>query len=124
MPLPPAQAGSMKRARLAVHRGSGRPPVILGLVLLTGLCWCYLVWRALQPVPGQGAFGLPSIAVAQDTPPPYRPTELLPVLAIWTVIMAAVMLPAAARVVLLFASVSRLHHRVRHPGIGTLLFII
>lgn len=121
--MPPEKAFRMSTIRPAPRPGSARPVLILGLVVLSGLCWGYLVWHALQLMPGQPWPAALTGSAPHDTSLQYRPHELLLVLRMWTIIMAAVMLPATARVVLLFASASRLHYRVRHPGLATLLFI-
>jgi predicted metal-binding membrane protein len=73
---------------------------LLGLLgLLAALCWAYLLFRVgrLAPV-GTGT----AVHAA-----PYRAPELALLYALWVAVIAAVMLPAAAPSVLLYARVKR-----------------
>jgi predicted metal-binding membrane protein len=115
-----------------VHAAPPRPParapwrraaLILALALLSALAWCYLLAHALKLYP-PGLAWLPATAPLPQSPLPWQPAQLLRVLGMWAAVMAAVMLPPAAPLVLLFSSVCRLHHLVRFPGAATALFVL
>jgi predicted metal-binding membrane protein len=122
-PQPTTALGpAMAAAGQARRPGITRPLVIGGLALLLLLIWGILALYPLQLVP-------PAMAriagTAVDAPPlPFGPGEALLLLPMWTLMVAAVMLPSTAPLVLLFATVSRLHHLVRRPVLTTILFVI
>jgi predicted metal-binding membrane protein len=63
-----------------------------GVVAISALSWLYILRMAWNPVHSHGAGGVPAFAVA---------------FAMWTVMMIAMMLPAASPFVLAFAAVQR-----------------
>jgi predicted metal-binding membrane protein len=116
---------------LAVPTDQPRPPrrapwrraaVILLLLLLASTCWGYLLVHALKLVPPDMPW-LAETALLRQPAGPYRLDQVLPVLAMWSVATAAVMLPACAPLVLLFSDVCRLHHLVRFPLLATIAFV-
>jgi predicted metal-binding membrane protein len=88
---------------------------LLGSLVL--LCWGYLLLRVV-PHAAAGA-GIP----ARVRPAPYRHADLALLFSLWTVVIAAMMLPAAAPSVLLYARVKRLY-RERWVYLGTALFTL
>jgi predicted metal-binding membrane protein len=97
--------------------GSERTVVLTLLGLLAALCWAYLLYRVGRMAPvGTGAAGK---AIAT----PYRPGDLGRLFGLWVVVIAAMMLPAAAPSVLLYARVKRLR-RERWVYAGTLMFVL
>lgn len=97
--------------------GSERTVVLTLLGLLAALCWAYLLVRVGPMAPiGLGAAG--------KTPAmPYHAADLGLLFALWVVVIAATMLPAAAPSVLLYARVKRLR-RERWVYPGTLMFVL
>lgn len=107
----------MSRAGGIGRSGSERTVVLTMLGLLAALCWAYLLYRVGRMAPiGTGA---PGKGVAA----PYRVGDLGLLLALWVVVIAAMMLPAAAPSVLLYARVKRLR-RGRWVYPGTLVFVL
>jgi predicted metal-binding membrane protein len=112
---------STSPAASARRPGPTRPLAILGLAVLLALSWGLLVLYPLQLVPPDMARVAGTAAVRHTRP--WRPDEALLLLPMWAAIIAAAMLPATAPLVLLFATVSRLHHLVRFPILATVLFV-
>ena len=97
--------------------GSERTVVLTLLGLLAALCWAYLLVRVGRMAPiGLGAGG-------KTVPTPYHPADLVLLFALWTVVIAAMMLPATTPSVLLYARVKRLR-RERWVYPGTLMFVL
>jgi predicted metal-binding membrane protein len=111
-------------ARPARRPGLIRPLVILGLVVLAGLAWGCLLLYPLQLAPQEMARVAGTAVVTQAASLPFGPGDALLAFAMWVVTVTAVLLPATAPLVLLFATVSRLHHLVRFPGLATVVFVI
>jgi predicted metal-binding membrane protein len=97
--------------------GSERTVVLTLLGVLVILCWAYLLYRVgrLAPI-GLGAAGKTPAA-------PYHAKDLGLLYALWVVVIAAMMLPAAAPSVLLYARVKRLR-RERWVYPDTLAFVL
>jgi predicted metal-binding membrane protein len=106
-----SNAGGIKRS------GAERTVVLTLLGLLAALCWAYLLYHVgrLAPI-GTGAPGKTAAA-------PYHAHDLGMLFALWVVVIAAMMLPAAAPSVLLYARVKRLR-RERWIYAGILAFIL
>ena len=99
------------------RNGSERTVVLTLLGLLAALCWAYLLVRVGRMAPiGLGAAG-------KTAPTPYHPADLVLLFALWAVVIAAMMLPATAPSVLLYARVKRLR-RERWVYPGTLMFVL
>lgn len=95
------------------HPGAERTIVLAVLGLLAALCWAYLLLRIGRLAPlGAGGAG-------KAAPIPYHAADLGRVFALWVAVIAAMMLPAAAPSVLLYA---RIKHERRdgwvYAGIG------
>ena len=105
-----AAAGLRAPGRAAPERR-----VILGwLAALAALCWGYLLYQG-------ASMGLMDMARPADAG--WGWSELLLLFAMWVIMMAAMMLPAAAPAVLLVAQVNRLYQAGRSPYRRTALFV-
>jgi predicted metal-binding membrane protein len=78
--------------------------------------WAYLFWDAHQMA------NLRSCCVPQGTS--YRGSELVMLGVMWTIMMAAMMLPSAAAAVLLFAGLSRSRRAAARPYVPAALFAL
>jgi predicted metal-binding membrane protein len=97
--------------------GSERTVVLTLLGLFAALCWAYLLYHVGRMAPiGTGAAGRTAAS-------PYHATDLGMLFALWVVVIAAMMLPAAAPSVLLYARVKRLR-RERWIYPGSLAFVL
>lgn len=106
-----SSAGGIKRS------GPERTVVLTLLGLLGALCWAYILYRVGRMAPiGQGTAG-------RTVPMPYHAADLVLLFALWVVVIAALMLPATAPSVLLYARVKRLR-RERWVYPGTLMFVL
>jgi predicted metal-binding membrane protein len=103
--------------------GSERPVVLAWLAALAALCWAAVVFRAVPMAPSDIAALAHADLMTPPVQPPYRPDDLLLLFAMWTVMLSAMMLPAAIPAVLVFARVNRLYHAVRRPYLATALFV-
>lgn len=113
--LVPGQGSTRAPDRAPWRAGIDRTVVMSLLGLLAALCWACLLFRAGGPAPlnaGAAVHGLP-----------WRAADLALLSALWIVVIAAMMLPAAAPSVLLYARVRRLRHE---PWVylSTLLFML
>jgi predicted metal-binding membrane protein len=112
----------MSRAS-ASRAGSERTILISVLALLAALCWACLLLRVGR-LAALGAGGSGIVPGAGHAPVlPYRASDLALLFALWVVVIAAMMLPAAAPSVLLYARVKRLY-RERRVVASTLLFVL
>lgn len=105
--------------------GAERPIVIGWVSTLVALCWAYLLFRASR-MGGADTASMAGMGMAAEPPPPapYHPSELVLSFGLWVAMTSAVMLPATAPAVVLFARVSRLYHAVRRPYAATALFML
>jgi predicted metal-binding membrane protein len=105
----------MSRASGVGRPGSDRSVILTLLGLLAALCLAYLLFRfgRMTPVGARAAL----------RGAPYRAADLVLLFALWVVVIGAMMLPAAAPSVLLYARVKRLY-RERWVYLGTSLFIL
>lgn len=93
-----------------------RALVLAGLALIAGLSWLYLVQLAspAEPVAGMAAPRLQA----------WTPTAVLLLFVMWAVMMAAMMLPSAAPMILLFTSVHRKRRAQGRPYVPTAFFLL
>lgn len=104
------KAASGARARSPVPERR----VILGwLAAVAALCWAYVLYEG-------ASMGL--MDMARPDASGWGVPELLMLFAMWVVMMAAMMLPAAMPAALLVAQVNRLYHAGRRPYWRTALF--
>ena len=94
--------------------GAERTVVLSLLGLLAVLCWAFLLRVGRVAPPGSGA------AVHGA---PWQAADLARLFALWVAVIAAMMLPAAAPSVLLYARIKRLRHE-RRVYLSTLLFTL
>jgi predicted metal-binding membrane protein len=94
-----SHTGDVKRS------GAERTVVLAALGLLAALCWAYLLLRIGRLAP------LGAAAAGQAAPIPYHGADLARMFALWVVVIAAMMLPAAAPSVLLYARIRQEKHR-------------
>ena len=107
----------MKAAAGVPRPGPATPErrVILGwLAALAALCWGYLLYQG-------ASMGL--MDMARPAAAGWGWSDLLLLFAMWVIMMAAMMLPAAAPAVLLVAQVNRLYQAGRSPYRRTALFV-
>lgn len=88
-----SQIGDLKRP------GAERTVVLAVLGLFAVLCWACLLLRIGRLAPLGAAAG-------KAAPVPYHAADLARMFALWVVVTAAMMLPAAAPSVLLYARIS------------------
>lgn len=84
---------------------------VLGLGAVVAVAWVYLVYIAA------GIEGM-SLAAAK----PWTPAEAAMMLVMWAVMMAGMMLPGAAPMILLFATIERRQRAAGEPASSTAIF--
>lgn len=87
----------------------------LGTVAL--LAWVYLVYQA-------SAMGEMSAGMAMPDSAPWRLHDLIPVFAMWTIMMIGMMLPAASPMLLFYAQRRRLRGGPGRPGLDSIIFLL
>ena len=87
-----------------------------GLALMAGLSWLYLARLAGGMEPAAG--------MASPTLQSWTPADVLLLFVMWAVMMAAMMLPSAAPMILLFQSVHRRRREQGRPYVSTALFVL
>jgi predicted metal-binding membrane protein len=95
---------------------------LAGVAVLTLLAWGVIAQLARGMGPGGAMPGMAG-AMAMPSPAPWGPADLFGLFAMWAVMMAAMMLPSAAPVVLLVLGVLRRRHASRLPFAATAAFI-
>lgn len=113
----------MSRAGGVGRAVTDRTIVLSLLALLAALCWAWLLFRVGRLAALGAGTGTATGAGGHAALPPYRPSDLALLLALWVAVIAAMMLPAAAPSVLLYARVKRLY-RERWVYPGTLMFML
>jgi predicted metal-binding membrane protein len=100
-----------------------RYAVMAALVLLTALAWAYVLWLAkhMPAMPGM-VMGMDMSAVAPQIRPWALP-DLLFSFAMWAVMMAGMMLPSVAPVILLYVVVGHQAEAMHKPLAATGWFI-
>ncbi len=91
--------------------------VLTGLFGIIILSWAYLVYPALQ-------MGGMSTEMAMPRVEEWGLADLLALYVMWSVMMVAMMVPSAAPLVLLFASVNRKRQKSADPLVPTGLFLL
>ena len=86
-----------------------RAVVVAGIAGITAIAWVYLFVLAAD-VGGMGGGSLAAMQVK-----PWAPLDFLLMFLMWAVMMVAMMLPSAAPMILLFATVSRKQREQGHP---------
>jgi len=106
----PSSAGRGELIERLVRRD--RQVVAGGLLLVTSMAWWYLLVGA----------GMDMGTMDMSMPMPWSPGYALLVFLMWWVMMAAMMLPSAAPMILLFGMVSRKNRAAGSPRVSTLFF--
>ena len=102
-----------------------RAVVLAGLVVIVALAWAYTVLEAQRA----GAMtGLALDGMVQDMARPglqaWSPLDFAAMYAMWSVMMVAMMVPAAAPMVLVFARVNRTRREQSRPYVPTSVFLL
>jgi predicted metal-binding membrane protein len=101
-----------------------RVVIIAALAGVTGLAWLYL--RALAAdmaaMPGADMPDMPDMVMA-TAPVPWTATAVMLTLVMWWVMMAGMMLPSAAPMILTFATVNRRKRERGQPFVPTTAFV-
>ncbi len=92
-----------------------RVVVLGGLALIAGLSWLYLAKLASGTGPAAG--------MASPRMEAWTPSSVLLLFVMWAVMMAAMMVPSAAPMVLIFASVHRKRREQGRPSVPTAFFV-
>ena len=100
-----------------------RAIVLAGLAVVTGLAWAYTL-SGVGMEHGAGMAGMAEGAGrAMLEPMPWTPSYAALMLAMWWVMMVAMMVPSAAPMVLLFAAVSRKQREAGNVHVPTAVFL-
>jgi predicted metal-binding membrane protein len=98
--------------------------VLAGLALIAALAWAYVVYLAQQP----GMQGMAMDDMAMDMAMPsiaaWGPFDFAAMFVMWSVMMVAMMVPAAAPMVLVFARVNRNRREQDRPYVPTSVFVL
>jgi len=95
--------------------------VIAGLVTVIVLSWAFILADAGMDMPASEAMS-PAMAVA--TPAVWTPAYAALIVVMWGIMMVAMMLPSAAPMILLFATVGRKQRERGAPPVSTGLFVL
>ena len=109
--------------------GLAPPSLLISLIVLTGAAWALTLYQALSmSMPmgivvrgGVAAEGLGGMAMGGMAAAGWSLRGAVVFVALWTVMMAAMMLPAAAPMILIFASAQA--RRARQAAVPTWVFI-
>ena len=95
--------------------------VIAGLIALVSASWLYL-WSAAAAMP---VMGVPAAAsVAMPSYAPWAGAELATLTIMWVVMMVGMMLPSAAPMMIMFATIERRRCAAGSPVARTALFLL
>jgi predicted metal-binding membrane protein len=109
-------------ASLARH---DRIVVLASLALLAILAWAYTVLMALHGSEAQQHKGMAGMAgMAMDAWQPWTATEAALMFLMWVVMMAAMMIPSAAPMLLAFAGISRARASAAAPMSSSTAFLL
>ena len=111
------------RDRVAAVVGRDRAIVWAGVLGLAALAWGYLIHlhRGMGAAPGGGMGTMSGMGPVLA---PWTGTDALVTLAMWVVMMVAMMLPSAAPVILLFATVNRRRCEQGGVAVPTAVFVL
>ena len=96
--------------------------VVSAIVLVAGLAWAYtiyLAWDTGNLTSGSGV----GIAMVMPHMTAWGPADWGAMFIMWAVMMAAMMVPSAAPMILLFATVNRRRREQAQPYVSTLVFL-
>lgn len=115
----PSSRGAVASAALKSVLERDRALVIVGLLAIAGLAWTYIVYVA-GDMTGMGDGGTAALPQVN----PWGLADLLLTFVMWSVMMVAMMVPSAAPMVLLFASVNRKRRQSTSPYVPTAFFLL
>jgi predicted metal-binding membrane protein len=97
--------------------------ILAGLAGITALAWAYMFYLAwaMQPM-DMGAMEM-DMDQAMTSMQVWGPVELLLTFAMWAIMMVAMMVPSAAPMILLFATINRKLHQQNRPHVATSIFL-
>lgn len=95
-----------------------RTVVALGLLGIVALSWAYMIHLAREMA------AMPDMALALPQMKPWGPADLALTFLMWAVMMAAMMIPSAAPMILIFTTVNRKRQTDATPVVRTGLFLL
>ncbi|HEY7521678.1 MAG TPA: DUF2182 domain-containing protein [Methylomirabilota bacterium] len=115
-------------SRTAFESVLRRDRLVVGVALATLLmvAWAYLVYLslAMSDMSSGDMAGMPGMSITMPGMHPWRWTEFAALVVMWAVMMVAMMTPAAAPMILTFASVHRRRTAAGEPSVTTSLFLL
>jgi predicted metal-binding membrane protein len=115
----------MKNRSLELVTRLGQAPIWIGLAVLVGLSWFYLAHMSanMPGMPGMASSMAP--AMSHDAMQSGRslPLELLFTVAMWSVMMVAMMVPTAVPAIALFATLTGRRHPSQGPAGATAIYV-
>ena len=123
-PVGPTSGGdrlaSAPRGDALIERAVGRDrlAIVAGILGVAALAWAHLLGMAPHDA-GMGAGGRGDMGMAMPHMQPWGGADLALPVAMWAVMMVAMMLPSAAPLVLLFAATARRRRERRSPAAPT-----
>jgi predicted metal-binding membrane protein len=94
-----------------------RSIVVSGLVGISALAWAYIIYVASDMEHMDMEMAMPQMQA-------WRILDLVLVFLMWVVMMVAMMVPSAAPMVLMFATLNRRRHEQQHPLVPTGTFLV
>jgi len=111
-----------------------RVVVLCGLIFLTVVAWTYVLYQAheMNSMSMQGPRMKMEMPMDMKMPmemtmpqlQPWQPTQLVLIFVMWAVMMVAMMIPSAAPMILLFATVNRKRREQERPFMSTGIFAL
>jgi len=111
-----------------------RVVVLCGLIFLTVVAWTYVLYQAheMNSMNMQGPRMKMEMPMDMKMPmemtmpqlQPWQPTQLVLIFVMWAVMMVAMMIPSAAPMILLFATVNRKRREQERPFMSTGIFAL
>ena len=96
--------------------------LFLGLGLITGAAWIYLV-RDARRMNLMGPAGCVGMEMGNPELAPWSPGTIGPLFVMWSVMMVAMMLPSAVPMIFTFESVMRKRRQLTRPYVATSIFV-
>lgn len=115
-------SGSLKAASLETILKRDRAVVLSALIGITALAWAYTAYEA-RAMYATGLCRCAGMKMSGPDLQAWSPETLLPLFLMWTIMMAAMMIPSAAPMILTFASVNRRRREQERPFVPTGVFL-
>jgi predicted metal-binding membrane protein len=97
--------------------------VLAGVAAITLLAWGYMVSEA-RAMADTGVCRCAGMAMSGPDQKAWAPSQLVPLFVMWSEMMVAMMLPSAAPMVLMFATVNRQRREQERPFVPTGIFAL